>query len=100
MTRLEAYKTLLDAQKYLKYQDLEKFPRKAKKRLPLETLKALATLEAALQVDYQMCPTKRVIASMERLKRKDKTSRSALINSTIDECIKTFKNIMKDGVDK
>lgn len=100
MTRSEAYKILLDAQKYLKYQDLEKFPRKAKKKLPLETLKALATIEAALQVNYQLCPTKQVVESMEKLKRTDKTSRSSLINATIDECIKTFKTIMKNGVDK
>ena len=97
MTKREAYKCVKDAQKYLKYQDNTKFPTKAKKYLPIDTLKALATLEAALQVKYQLCPVDRVIAEMKMLKTKDKTSRGSLINKTIDSCIAILVDIMKTG---
>ncbi len=99
MTRSEAYKTLIAAQKYLKYQDKQKFPLKAKKHMPIETLRALAALEAALQVNYKLCPVKDVVREMESLKQHDHTSRGRLIDDTIDKCIRKFTEIIKNGVD-
>ena len=97
MTKTDAYKYIQEVQKYLKYQDNTKFPIKAKKYLPIETLKSLAALEASLQVGYQLCPIKRTIQAMEKLKVNDRTSRGRLIDSTIDSCIFVFKDIMKNG---
>lgn len=95
MTESEAYKALSDAQKYLKHQDTEKFPVKLKKKMPMETVKSLAILEAALQVDYKLCKPKRVVQELRKLKKSDGTSRSRLINDTIEDCIKAFENYMK-----
>ena len=99
MNKSDAYKILLDSQKYLKYQDTTKFPIKAKKYMPIETLKALAALEAALQVNYKLCHVREVILKMENLKQHDKTSRGRLIDETIDRCIHIFEDIIKNGVD-
>lgn len=95
MTKGEAYKVLSDAQKYLKHQDNEKFPRKLKKKMPIETVKSLAVLETALQVDYKLCKPKHVVQELQKLKQTDGTSRSRLINNTIEDCIKIFENYMK-----
>ena len=95
MTEGEAYKALSDAQKYLKYQDTDKFPMKLKKKMPIETVKSLSVLEAALQVDYKLCKPKRVVQELRKLKRTDSTSRSKLINDTIENCIKVFEDYMK-----
>ena len=100
MTKQEAQKILSDAHDYLKYQDNKKFPLKAKKHLPMETLKALAVFEAALQVDYKLCPVKHLIAELNMLKQNDKTSRGKLIDKTIDSCIAVVKDVMSYGTNK
>lgn len=100
MTKKEAQKLLADAHKYLKYQDSKKFPLKSKKYLPIDTLKALAIFEAALQVDYKLCPVKHLVSELEMLKQNDKTSRGKLIDKTIDSCIAVVMDVMNYGSDK
>ena len=100
MTKQEAQKILADAHKYLKYQDNKKFPMKAKKYLPMDTLRALAVFEAALQVDYKLCPVKHLVSELEMLKQNDKTSRGKLIDKTIDSCIAVVTDIMSYGTSK
>ena len=98
-SRKDAYKFLVDSQKYLKYHDDRKFPIKARKYLPEETLISLAAIEASLQVGYRLCPVKEVIRQLENLKQHDKTSRGRLIDDTIDKCIRIFESIIQNGVE-
>lgn len=97
-SRRDAYKCLLDAQEYLKYQDMTKFPHKAKKKLPYETLRALATIEAALQVDYRLCKMKHIEIELRKLKKYDGKISSKTVNTTVDSCIAVIKRIMENGV--
>lgn len=99
MTRNEAYKYLLESQQYLRYQDNKKFPLKAKKYLPEETLHRLAALEAALQVDYKLCPVDYVIKEMRKLREMDITPKGKMVNQTIESCIKVLEHVMKYGVE-
>lgn len=93
MTKEEAYKVLDDTQNYLKYLDMEKFPRKLRKKMPYETVKALAVIEVALQVGFRLYKKKHMVDELKKLKQPNNTSRGKLVNHTIDDCIKVIESI-------
>ena len=99
MDKKDAYELVLDAQEYLKDQDPVKFPIKAKKYLPMATIKNLAILEAALQVDYKLCPVQYVIKEMRKLREMDITVQNQKVNRKIEECIAILEHVMKHGVE-